>query len=208
MNPANIVDCLCDLVKKNLSLHLTSDISSKECEIAQHLYETIVTSNKCKRYEYKEETTLDLDEISDDYESEVDDNTFHDDDSSEADDEWESEGKEREAYSVKGYSLEYLKEVVAYVDAKDSSGKRRRSRKTVHHKYKKVPDQSHISRFRKYIEEQGTKRQRTLNLDEMMFKMFVGTREKSLMVHVIDIKRRGLKEVKEVKLDEFSASNR
>ena len=38
--------------------------------------------------------TLRLDEMSDDYESEVDDNTFHYDDSSEADDEWESEGKE------------------------------------------------------------------------------------------------------------------
>ena len=91
--------------------------------------------------------------MSDDYESEVDNNTIHHDDISEADDEWESEGKEREAYSVKGSSLEYMKEVVAYADAKDSSGKRRRSWKTVHHKYKKVPDQSYISRFRRYIEQ-------------------------------------------------------
>ncbi|CAF3324932.1 unnamed protein product [Rotaria socialis] len=208
MNPANIVDCLCDLVKNNLSLHSTSDISSKEREIAQHLCETIVTFNKCKRVEYEEETTLDLYEMSNDYESEVDDTTSHDDDSSEADDELESEEKEREGCNVKGYSLEYMKEVVAYADAKDSSGKRRRSWKTVHHKYKKVPDQAYISRFRNYIEQQGTKRQKTQNLDDMVFKIFVGAREKSLMVHDIDIKRWGLKAAKEIKLDEFSASDR
>ena len=153
MNPSNIVGCLCDFVKNNLSSYLTSDISSKERQIAQHLCETTVTFNKCKRFEYEEETTLDLDEMSNDYESKFDDNTFHDDDSFEADDEWESGEKEREAYSVKGYSLNYMKGVVAYADAKDSSGKRRRSWKTIHHKYKKVPEQSYISRFRKYIEQ-------------------------------------------------------
>ena len=83
--------------------------------------------------------------MSDDYESEADDSTFYHDDSSEADDEWELEGKERESYGVKKYSLEYTIEVVANADAKDSLGKRRKSSKTVHHKYKKVPDQSHKS---------------------------------------------------------------
>ncbi|CAM4855900.1 unnamed protein product [Rotaria socialis] len=121
VNPVNTVDCFCDLVKNNLCLHSTSDISPKEREIAKHLCETIVTFNKCKRFEYEEETTLDLDEMSDDYENEVNDNIFHDNDSSEADDEWGSEGKEREAYSVKGYSLEYMKQVVGYAGAKDSS---------------------------------------------------------------------------------------
>ena len=57
-----------------------------------------------------------------------------------------------------------MKEVVAYIDAKDSSGKRGRPWKTVDHKYKKFPDQSYITQFCKYIEQQGTKRHKTLNL--------------------------------------------
>ena len=73
--------------EKKLSLHFTSDISSKEHEIARHLCETIVTFHKCQRFAYEEKMTLGLDEMSDDYESQVDDNTFHHDDSSEADDE-------------------------------------------------------------------------------------------------------------------------
>ena len=50
--------------------------------------------NKCKKFEYEEETMLDLGEISD---------------------EWESEENE--------HSLEYMREVVAYDDAIDSSVK-------------------------------------------------------------------------------------
>lgn len=206
MNPANIVDCLCDLVKSSLSLQSTSDISQKERELALHLCETITAFNKCKNVEYEEETTLDLGEISDEHESEVDDKTFHDDNSSEADDEWEAKESEGEGCNLNDYSLQYMKEVVAYADAKDASGKRRRSWKTIHHKYRRIPAQSYISRFRKYIEQQGTKRQKTQNIDEMVFEMFVEARKKNLMVHDLDIQRWALKIAKDVKLDEFHAS--
>ena len=123
MNPANIIDCLCSLVKNNLSLSPTPNVPQKEREVAQYLCETINTFNECKEFEYKEETTLDLSEISDEYESEINNETTHDYDSSQEDDEWESKENERLSYGLGEYSLKYMKEVVAYADAKDPSGK-------------------------------------------------------------------------------------
>jgi len=124
------------------------------------LCETINSFNECGIFEYTEETTLDIGEISDESESEINNKTSHDYDNSQADDEWESKENERLSYDLSDYSLKYMKEVVAYADAKDSSGKRRRSWKSVHEKYKRIPAQTYISRFRKYIEQQGTKRQK------------------------------------------------
>ena len=71
MNPSNIVDCLCSLVKTNLSLSPTPNISQKERAVAQYLCETINTFKECKEFEYKEVTTLDLGETSDECETEI-----------------------------------------------------------------------------------------------------------------------------------------
>ncbi|CAF3401617.1 unnamed protein product, partial [Rotaria sp. Silwood2] len=171
MNVANIIDCLSNLLKDNLTLNSTSCISQKEREVAQHLSETITKLNECKIFEFEVETTLGVGETSNEYENEDDKNTFYDDNSSEADDEWESKENERERHDLSDYSLEYMKEVVAYADAKDSSGKRRRAWKSVHEKYKRIPAQTYISRFRKYLEQQGTKRQKIQKVDEMVFQI-------------------------------------
>ena len=207
MNLANIIDCLCSLVKNNLSLSPTPNVSQKEREVARYLCETINTFNECKEFEYKEEMTLDLGEISDKYESEINNETTHDYDSSQEDDEWESKENERLSYGLSEYSLEYMKEVVAYADAEDPSGKRRRSWKSIHHAYKRIPAQTYISRFRNYIEQQGTKRQKGQHIDEMVFKRFTEVRQNSLMVHDVDIQRWALKVAKEIKVDEFRASD-
>ena len=65
-----------------------------------------------------------------------------------------------------------MREVVDFADVKDSSGKRRRSWKTIKHRYQSLPDQNYISRFRKYIAQQGTKRQKTQNIDQVVYKNF------------------------------------
>ncbi|CAF4472282.1 unnamed protein product, partial [Rotaria sp. Silwood2] len=207
MNVANIIDCLSNLLKDNLTLNSASCISQKEREVAQHLSETITKLNECKIFEFEVETTLGVGETSNEYENEDDKNTFYDDNSSEADDEWESKENERERHDLSDYSLEYMKEVVAYADAKDSSGKRRRAWKSVHEKYKRIPAQTYISRFRKYLEQQGTKRQKIQKVDEMVFQMFMEAREKNLMVHDVDIQRWGLKVAKDMTLNEFHASD-
>jgi hypothetical protein len=66
MNPANIVQCLSELVITKLKLHPTT-ITQNEREMAQHLSETITSLNTCKQNKYEEETTLDLDNGFDPY---------------------------------------------------------------------------------------------------------------------------------------------
>ncbi|CAF5045695.1 unnamed protein product [Rotaria sp. Silwood1] len=56
-----------------------------------------------------------------------------------------------------------MKEVVDFADAKDSSGKRRRSWKTVKHRYRSLPDQNYISRFHQVGIEKELHSTRTLS---------------------------------------------
>ena len=72
MSAANIIDCLSDLLENYLTFNSTSCISQKKREVALHLCETIITFNGCKNFEFEEEITLDVGEISDEYENDVD----------------------------------------------------------------------------------------------------------------------------------------
>ncbi|CAF4323180.1 unnamed protein product, partial [Rotaria sordida] len=124
------------------------------------------------------------------------------DDGNDADDEWDDKENLKEHYIPNTYSIEFMKEVVDFADAKDSSGKRRRSWKTVKHRYRSLPDQNYISRFRKYLSQQGTKRQKTQNIDQIVYKKFLNAREQFLPMHDIDIQRWALQAAKEMNLDD------
>ena len=78
---------------------------------------------------------------------------------------------------------------------------------SIHHAYKRIPAQTYINRFRNYIEQQGTKRQKGQHIDEMVFKSFTEARQNNLMVHDVDIQRWALKITKKIKVDEFRASD-
>ena len=47
-----------------------------------------------------------------------------------------------------------MKEVIDFADAKDSSGKRCRSQKSVKHRYQSIVDQAYTCRFRQYVARQ------------------------------------------------------
>ena len=96
--------------------------------------------------------------------------------------------------------------VVDFADAKDSSGKCRRSWKTIKHRYQSLPDQNCISRFRKYKAEQGTKRQKMQNIDQVVYKKILNAQEQHLPIPDIDIYRWELQAAKQMNLDDFHAS--
>ncbi|CAF1125358.1 unnamed protein product [Didymodactylos carnosus] len=100
-----------------------------------------------------------------------------------------------------------MQEVVDFADEKNKNGKRRRSWKTVHHMYKSLPDQTYVRRFRKYLQRHGTKRQKTNNIDEVVFKTILEAREQALPLHDNDLQRWALKAAKEVHLEDFHASH-
>ena len=122
-----------------------------------------------------------------------------------ADDEWDNKKDLKENCTLNSYSVEFMREVVDFADAKDSSSKRRRSWKTIKHRYQSLPGQNYISRFRKYKAEQGTKRQKIQNIDQVMYKKILNAREQYLPIHDIDIQRWGLQAAKQMNLDDFQA---
>ena len=82
-----------------------------------------------------------------------------------------------------------MKESVSFTDAKDSSGKHRRSWKTIKQRYRSIPDQNSITRFLKYLNQQGKKRRKTQNIDNVVYKSFLNAREQYLPVHDFDIQK-------------------
>ncbi|CAF4608185.1 unnamed protein product, partial [Didymodactylos carnosus] len=197
MNVSNIIHRLGDLVRKNFSATSTSPPSQKECEIAENLYETIKSVKSATAYRYEEETTLDVDDEPSDYASSSDEG-----EEGRLVNYSESEEDEEDKRHLTNYSLEYMQEVVDFADAKDKNGKRRRSWKTVHNQYKALPNQSYVSRFRLYLEHHGTKRHKTIDIDEIVYKKFVEAREHALPLHDIDLQRWALKAAKEVHLED------
>lgn len=204
MNPANIVYCLSELFDVDLDLS-KREISKNELVIAKRVAEIIKTLISSDQFHYEVDITLDLMNEKSDCcnENNVNDT---DDDDNDTDDEWDDKEKLEEHCQLNNYSIEFMKEVIDFADAKDSSGKRRRSWKTVKHRYRSLPAQTYISRFRKYLSQQGTKRQKTQNVDEIVYKKFLNARDQYLPMHDIDIQRWALQAAKDMNLDNFQAS--
>jgi hypothetical protein len=130
MNPYNVVNTLVDMVKLNIDLYPPSRVTPKEREIAQHLYETVKSFVNSTKFNYQEETTLDLHIMSDDVSSDEDTDAIYNDDN-EVDDEWINEADEKVTRHLKQYSFEYMKAVVDFADEKDAYGKRRHNGCTI-----------------------------------------------------------------------------
>ena len=169
MNPVNIVNCLVELVQTNLNVTSTH-VTQNEREVAHFLFDTISSFANCKRYQYEEETTLDLANDSDPYTDSDEERVYNDSHSSEANDEWEDKKNAAEHHHLTEYSEEFMRDVVDYADAKNKNGKRRRTWKTVYHRFKTLPSQTYVSRFRKYLKYKGTKRQKTQNVPSSTIK--------------------------------------
>lgn len=151
-----------------------TEVSQKEREAVQHFSETIMTFANCKQFTYDEETTLDFENQSDDYEESDEEETPDADENikSENDEIKKDEDKDLEPHHLKQYTLKFMRGVVEFADAKDSTGKRRRSWKTVHNRFRTLPCQSYVSRFRHYLENEGTKRQKIYDIDHEVLKKF------------------------------------
>ena len=97
------------------------------------------------------------------------------------------------------FSFEYMKNVVQFYHEKDpKTGKRKHSFAAVQRRFKKVKDKSYVNRFRKYIEPQGTKRQKLNQIDSFVYKLFQNSRQQLLSAHDIDLKQWGLQKATEL----------
>ena len=141
---------------------------------------------------YDDEDDYDDDRIDeDDYDDDkIDDDCIRNYDSRDPD---YNDKRKNENEACHQFSLEYMKNVVQFYDEKDpKTGKRKHSFAGVQRRFKKVKDKRYINRFRKYIETQGTKRQKLNQIDSFVYKSFHNSRQQLLSVHDVDLKRWGL----------------
>ena len=184
MNLENIIYYLSRLFDVDLSLNV-KQISETERLAAQQLAEIIRSIISSNQIDYDNEVTLDFTIerdncfIEDDFIS----NTNHNSDSND----WNNEENSQENRILKNYTMEFMEKVVRFADEKDSSGKRRRSWKSIKHRYRSIPSQNYISRFRKYLSQQGTKPQKIQDIDAIVYDKFVNAREQYLPIHDVDI---------------------
>ena len=82
----------------NKSLNLNErEVTQKEREVAQYIFEASISFNYCDRFHYQEDVTLDLDENSDIYSNGGNEKSYLEINSSnEADDKWEN--KENDSF--------------------------------------------------------------------------------------------------------------
>ena len=107
------------------------------------------------------------------------------------------------------FSLDYMKHVIDYNDEKDpATGKRRRSFKSVKHRFRRVTDFRYLSRFRLYIEKGGTRKNKLENINNYVYDKFEQARESLLPVHDIDLHRWSLQQAAQESLHDFVASEK
>ena len=126
------------------------------------------------------------------------------DDESESDSDYDIENDVDEKYpNLCNYSFEFMQQVVDYADEKGESGKRRRTWKSIHHRFRTVPHQGYVSRFRKYIENNGTRYHKLQEIDKVVYQKLIEARERYLPIHDIDLQRWALKASRELGFDDF-----
>lgn len=123
-----------------------------------------------------------------DYDTNYDDNNEFNEDIDEADVEWSNEDVDNNVTHLKQYSLEYMKAVVEYADKKNKKGGHR-SWKSIKNRFKALPHQGYVARFRKYLENEGTKQQKFGMMDEDVYDKFVNARGQALPIHDMDLQR-------------------
>ena len=99
-----------------------------------------------------------------------------------------------------------MKKVIDYYDACDSNGRKKHTWKSTKHQFKAVPCQQYISRFRRYIEQHGTRREKMQIIDNFVYDKFEEARENVLSVHDHDLKRWALQKAAEDSVLDFKAS--
>ena len=92
------------------------------------------------------------------------------------------------------FPLEYMRNVAQFYDEKDpNTEKRKHSFAGVQRCFKKVKHRNYIHRFRKYIEVQGTKKEKLNHIDSFVYESFKNPRQQLLSIHHIDLKMWPLK---------------
>jgi hypothetical protein len=213
INTANVVKIFADRAS-NLSSTVANSgtsataVTNREYEVADLLCSVLESITSSHSHTFEVETTLDH-ELTDD--ELIDDAECEDADDETSDPNWndpdEDEDEDEEKTLRKQFSLEYMAKAIKFYDEiNPQTGKRKRRWATVKHNFQRIPHQVYLSRFRRYLERHGTKKQKLDKIDDHVFDMFERAREKALPVHDIDLRRWALQRAMDESLHNFVAS--
>lgn len=206
INPHNVLKVLSNLTSDKLSYNSPSSINSDEEHIALNLYECLESILGSTSHIFEREITLDHDDELDDEDLEelLSSTSTHDHSDKVQDTDYELIDEDN---LQNHFSLDYMKRVVdCYDEVNPITGKRKRTWRTIKHLFRRVPNPKCIARFRKYVETDGTKKQKMDNVDIYVYDQFEHARHNFLPVHDIDLRRWGLKKARELNLNDFQAS--
>lgn len=187
----------------------TATFTNRECEVADLLCGVLESIASSDSHTIDIETTLDHELVNGELVNDVD---YEDTAEETSDPNWNDEGEhddeDEEKALCKQFSLDYMTKAVNYYDEiNPQKGKRKRHWATVKNHFRRIPYQLYLSRFRRYLEKHGTKKQKLDKIDDHVFDMFERAREKPLPVHDIDLRRWALKKAMDESLHNFVASS-
>ena len=169
-------------------------------ELANQLFE--VFGSVCTSTSYNEEAETTLDDNTSDNE------TDECEDVDELPDDPDYEQEEEEKQMFESSSLSYMKQVLAYYDAiNPKTGKRSHTWKSVQNKVKPVTHQYYMARFRDYVEQSGTKKEKIDSLNDYGYNNLERARDLLCPVHDLDLKRWAIRKARMISFHDFVASD-
>ncbi|CAF1295592.1 unnamed protein product, partial [Didymodactylos carnosus] len=197
---SRIVQLSADRVSHSPSTCGTSSFAQEQA-IADHLFDILNSILTSDSYTHDYDTTLDH-SIPDSELKGCEEDT----DISTTDPDFEE--KDTEAPIFENFSLNYMKRAVEYYDIRDPiTGKRKHSWSNVKHQFQRIPYQYYLARFREYVEQSGSKKQKTESLEDFVYDKFENARDLLRPVYDIDSKRWAHQCAREMPINDFTASD-
>lgn len=204
INPSVVSSLLAELFSEcHISTPPTrSRASAREHRVADHMADILRSFSDCESFSV--ETEASLDHMS---EEDTERNQNDERDDKEEDPDFDIQIDCQDDALLKTFSYDYMKKVIDYYDELDpNTGNRRRSWNTLRHRFRRVIHPIYLSRFRTYVENYGTTREKVDSVNNHVYQKFEEAREAGLPVHDIDLRRWALVQAREEALTGFVAS--
>ncbi|CAF2847958.1 unnamed protein product [Rotaria sp. Silwood2] len=180
-------------------------VINHEEQIVSHLFDILESLVNSSDFNVHVETTLDY---SSSIDSDNDDEGSDESSDNLTDDSDYEEQQTTTRYGLENFALDYMQRALEYYDAIDpKTQKRIHTFKGLRSRFPCVTHQAYLSRFRTYLQNNGTKQQKIDCINDHVYEKFENARLQSLPVHDRDICRWGYQKAVEISFYDFRASN-
>ncbi|CAF0984200.1 unnamed protein product [Rotaria sp. Silwood1] len=200
MNLLNIAKHLLDLAQTEFGYE-NSAMTTGEIFIVERLFEVL---KSFKDSYFSELYTYDSLEFEDEYDetTEEEDNSGETIDEAKSDDEMDDYNENEHSDLRNRFTLDEMEKIIEWVDQHPNA-----RFATLSHRFKKVKHRNSITRFREYIENNGTRIEKLKQIKEFMLNEFYLQRTiEKAAVHDTDLELYAIQKARELNWDTFKAS--